>query len=160
MIVKAASACMLAAFLVSKLHNLTEHYHHHSRKNKSAYALLASDICTRAHLRMSIGAFNNCNEAQSYVDISPLQRAIYSLAEEMHVCGNDRCAILYIDITERLPYMFALIVMVLALTTLKLARDYRHHRIEDQCAVFRLPSYGENTGGAAITQYSHGNKLD
>ena len=143
MIVKAASACMLAAFLVSKLHNLTEHYHQHSRKNKAAHALLASDICTRAHLRMEIGAFNNCNEAQSYADLTPMQRAIYSLAEEMHVCGNDRCAILYIDITERLPYMFVLIVMVLALVTLKLARDYRHDRLENRCSMFSLPTTGK-----------------
>ena len=130
---------MLCAFVVSKIHNFRVYWHAHSLEWRAASTLLASDVCTQAHIRMRIGQFDNCEAAESVIAISPLYRAVYSVAEEMHVCGNSRCAILYMDITERLTYICALIIMLVGILLIKLLRDYRTQHIQNECRLFELP---------------------
>lgn len=140
MLLRAATFCMIFAFTVSKLHNFREYWNRYNHKFASATALLSSTVCQHAEVRMKTGEFNNCHEAEIFVHISPLHRAIYSVAEEMHVCGNDRCAILYMDITDRLSYLFVLAILILMLVLLKLSRDWQHQRLVQQCAQFHLPT--------------------
>jgi len=123
MLVRAAGICMVSAFLVSKLHNFHMHWHKHSRTWHAARLLLDSDVCTHAHIRMSLREFDNCNLAESVTALAPLSRAVYSVAEEMHLCGNNRCAVLYMDITDRLTYI---VVIALLLVGLLLIRAVRH----------------------------------
>jgi hypothetical protein len=131
---------MLVAFMLSKFHHFREYWYQYNRKWKSAHALLESTVCQQADIRMRIGEFDNCYAAESFVTISPLHRAIHSVAEELHVCGNDRCAILYMDITDKLPYLFAVVVLVSLLLILKFWRDWQHQRLVSYCAQFRLPT--------------------
>lgn len=130
---------MICAFAVSKIHNFRVYWHAYGLTWHSARALLASDVCTRAQLRMSLGQFDNCAAAEDVVAISPLYRAVYSVAEEMHVCGNSRCAILYMDITDRLTYICALCCALLVVFVYKFARDYRVQTIRNECRAFELP---------------------
>ena len=140
MLARAVTFCMIVAFTISKLHNFREYWYRHYQKSQAAYALLDSTVCQHAETRMSTGEFNNCHEAETFLHISPLHRAIFNLAEDLHVCGNDRCAILYMDITDRLSYLFALIISIVMLAILKLSRDWQHQRILAQCAPFQLPT--------------------
>ena len=139
MIARCAALLMMTAFLLSKLHNFREYWHQYHRKANSANALLESSVCQKAEIRMSIGEFDNCHAAEVFVTISPLHRALHSVAEEMHVCGNSRCAILYMDITDKLSYfvMFAIMVMLLLIT--KFWRDLQHQRLISHCSQFKLP---------------------
>jgi hypothetical protein len=143
MLVRAASMCMAAAWVISKLHHFQLHWHAHSNTWASARLLLDSEVCTRANLRMELREFDNCEKAEAFIRISPFNRAVYSLAEEMHVCGNDRCAILYMDITDRLPYIFGLLAVLLILVMYKLARDYKYGLLVAQCDTLRLPHHKE-----------------
>jgi len=90
---------------------------------------------------MSLREYDNCGIAEAFVRLSPLNRAVYSLAEEMHVCGENRCAILYMDITDRLPYIFVCVCMLLFLIFYKCTRDYRHSSAMQECALMRLPHH-------------------
>ena len=132
---------MLVAWCISKMHNFQVHWHAHSKKWQAARTLLDSEVCTESALRMELREFDNCEIAETFVRITPLSRAIYSLAEEMHICGNNRCAILYMDITDRLPYIFTLITVLLVLILFKLARDYRYTQLLRQCDSLRLPHH-------------------
>lgn len=132
---------MAGAWTVSKLHHFQLYWHEHSHKWASATLLLSSDVCTQPQLRMNLRDFDQCGEAEVFTRISPLSRAVYSLAEEMHVCGNDRCAILYMDITDRLPYIFACTMLLGIMVLYKLARDYKHGVLYQQYSQLRLPHH-------------------
>ena len=140
MLARAVSLVMLMAFLFTKCHNFREYWYRYHRKSLSAQALLDSSVCQQAEVRMKIGEFDNCYAAESFVTIHPMYRAIHSVAEEMHLCGNDRCAILYMDITDKLPYLFAIIILSIILVIVKCWRDLHHERLLTQCAQFRLPT--------------------
>lgn len=115
----------------------------HSQKWTAAQLLLHSEVCTKPHLRMGLREFDNCAAAESVVCIAPFSRAMYSLAEDLHVCGNDRCAILYLDITDRLPYIFALLLLFIVLLTYKFARDCRYNALIAQSRALHLPRHNK-----------------
>ena len=139
MIARCSALLMTTAFMLSKLHNFREYWHQYDRKANSANALLRSAVCQKPELRMSIGEFDNCHAAELFVTISPLHRAMHSVAEEMHVCGNDRCAILYMDITDKLSYFVLLGMLILLLMMTKFWRDLQHQRLVSYCAQYKLP---------------------
>ena len=141
MLVRAATTCMVVAWVVSKLHHFQLHYHAHWNKWHSAQLLLDSDVCSNASVRMALRDFDQCDDAELFVHIHPFNRAVYSLAEEMHVCGNNRCAIFYMDVTDRLPYIFSLVFLFLVLVILKLAKDYKNGLYERRIAQFHLPHH-------------------
>lgn len=141
MLVRTITTIMAVAWTISKLHHFQLHWHTHSHKWASAQLLLNSEVCTQAQLRMHLREFDQCGEAESFTRISPFSRAVYSLAEEMHVCGNDRCAILYMDITDRLPYIFACVILLITMVLYKLARDYRYGVLCQQYRQLRLPHH-------------------
>ena len=141
MFVRGATVLMVVAWSVSKVHHFQLHWHRHSQSYAAAELLLDSEVCTRPHLRMGLREFDNCSSAEAFVLMSPLIRAVYSLAEEMHVCGNNRCAILYMDITDRLPYIFVSVVILIALIVYKCGRDYRRHSAAAQSDMMQLPHH-------------------
>ena len=141
MLGRAATCLIVAAWAVSKAHHFQLHWYKHSESYAAAQLLLDSEVCTRPHLRMSLREYDNCGVAEAFVRLSPLNRAVYSLAEEMHVCGENRCAILYMDITDRLPYIFVCVCMLLLLIFYKCTRDYRHNSAIQECALMRLPHH-------------------
>ena len=139
MLVRAASTCMLGAFAISKIHNFRVYWHAYGLTWRAAHALLASEVCTKSHLRMVLGKFDNCADAEDAVAISPVYRAVYAVAEEMHICGNSRCAIFYMDITDRLTYICALVLVLLFVFLFKFVRDYKVQRVQNECRMFELP---------------------
>ena len=144
MIARCAALLMMTAFLLSKLHNFREYWHQYHRKALSANALIQSSVCQKAEIRMSIGEFDNCHAAEIFVTISPLHRALHSVAEEMHVCGNSRCQILYMDITDKLSYfvMFAMLFVLLLIT--KFCKDLQQQRLISYCSQYKLPLLIDN----------------
>ena len=141
MLARAATACMVTAWSISKLHHFQIYYHSHSKKYASAMTLLESEVCSNSNLRMELRDFDQCDAAEAFVQISPIHRGIYSLAEEMHVCGNDRCAIFYMDITDRLPYIFSFLCLLVLLIIFKLAKDYKYGMVEKTYSKYTLPHH-------------------
>lgn len=139
MILRAATLCTVCAFVISKIHNFRVYWHEHSLVWRAARALLDSVVCTDAKLRMALAHFDNCAEAEKAVAISPVYRAVYSVAEEMHICGNSRCAIFYMDITERLTYICALVILLLMICLFKFVRDCKVQNVRNECELFKLP---------------------
>lgn len=139
MLVRVVSSCMLTAYLVSKVHRFWIYWHNHSLTWHAADTLLASEVCTKAYLRTSLRQFDQCALAESSVAITPLHSAIYSVAEEMHVCGEGRCALLYMDITDRLVYILPITLVLLMLLLTKYSRDAQYHSAKSKYMQFALP---------------------
>ena len=130
---------MLVAFVVSKLHSFWIHWHRHSMSWSAAHILLASEVCTKTYLRMHLGEFDNCGAAELSVTVRPFYKAIHSVAEELHICGENRCAVLYMDITDRLVYILPLVMLLALVLVLKLSRDYRYESTKAQYCSYALP---------------------
>ena len=130
---------MLAAYLVSKLHRFWIYWHNHSLTWHAADTLLSSEVCTKAYLRTSLRQFDQCESAEASVAVSPLHSAIYSVAEEMHVCGEGRCALLYMDVTDRLVYILPITIMLLLLMLTKYSRDTHFNNARAKYMQFALP---------------------
>jgi len=139
MLTQTASICTLVAFVVSKMHSFWMHWHRHTRSWSAARFLLASDACTNPYVRMHLGEFDNCASAELCVAVRPLYKAIHSVAEEIHVCGENRCAILYMDITDRLVYILPLVMLLAVVLLVKLGRDYRYETACAQYSTYALP---------------------
>jgi len=125
--------------MVSKLHSFWLHWHVHSLTWQAADMLLNSEVCTKAYLRMNLRQFDNCALAEASVALGPFYRAVHSVAEEMHVCGESRCAILYMDITDRLVYILPLTFTLLIVLLFKFGLDYRYQVARAQYEQYILP---------------------
>jgi hypothetical protein len=88
---------------------------------------------------MHLGEYDNCGAAELGVAVRPFYKAIYSVAEELHVCGENRCAIMYMDITDRLVFILPLVMLLAVVLVLKLCRDYRYESVKAQCCSYALP---------------------
>ena len=115
----------------------------------AAEVLLASEVCTKTYIRMNLREFDNCAHAENSIAVRPFYKAIYSVAEELHVCGENRCAILYLDITDRLVYILPLVFLLAVVLVLKFGRDYRYESARAQYSAYALPclhngKYGKN----------------
>ena len=139
MLVRIAGFCTLAAFLVSKLHRFWLYWHNHSLTWHAAHTLLSSEVCTKAYLRTSLRQFDQCESAEASVAVNPLHSAIYSVAEEMHVCGEGRCALLYMDVTDRLVYILPVTFVLLVLLLTKYSRDTQYNNARAKYMQFALP---------------------
>ncbi len=88
---------------------------------------------------MGVGRFDNCDSASVFVSIPPVCRALYDVAEELHVCGQSRCAILYMDITDRLVYIFPAVLALVVLVLCKCGVGYRLDRAKQSINEYHLP---------------------
>jgi hypothetical protein len=139
MLARGVTICMVAAFTVSKCYSFWQHWHRHTVTWQAADMLLNSDVCMQPYLRMGVGEFDNCDIALAFVSISPLFRALYNVAEELHVCGQSRCAILYMDVTDRLVYILPTVLALVVLVICKCGVGYRLDRATTSINEYRLP---------------------
>ena len=139
MLARGVTICMVIAFTVSKCYSFWQHWHRHSVTWHSADMLLSSDVCMQPYLRMSVGEFDNCDSASEFVSIPPLCRALYDVAEELHVCGQSRCAILYMDITDRLVYILPMALALVVLVICKCGIGYRSEQAKHSINEYHLP---------------------
>ena len=72
--------------------------------------------------------------------ISPFQRALFSMGEDMHVCGHGRCEILYVDVTERLTSIVCGAITFSLLLLCKVFRGARRDYILSQEHAWNLPA--------------------
>ena len=111
----------------------------HGRSDAEARALLASDVCTDSGTRLAVGQFDQCANAERVIHISPFHRAVFSVAEDLHICGHRRCEILWLDITERLTLVLTLVFLTLSIVILKWFRLAQVRALHAQAGHWQLP---------------------
>lgn len=81
--------------ILSLVFGALKSYHHHwikrSKQANQARLYLNSDVCSNAKLRVQLGKFQECAQAEYELAISPSTRAMYDLLEGYSICGHQRC---------------------------------------------------------------------
>jgi hypothetical protein len=73
----------------------------------------ASETCTNPRVRASLGEFNLCDKSETILSKEPFVAALYDVAEDLNVCGHNRCTVLYVDVTKNL-YKWVVGIILLA----------------------------------------------
>ena len=92
----------ITAFGVSQVGNLHRYWVERSKEWSRARAYLSSENCVNPLMRAKLGAFNLCEKSEDILSRYPSMSAIHDVAVDLNVCGHDRCAILYVDVTTTL----------------------------------------------------------
>ena len=135
-----ATVCVfMAGWLMCTMKNFHSYWLRHSDEWHAARALLSSEVCTDAMLRIAVGHFDKCAEAKATLAMSPMHRAVFSVAEDLHVCGNRRCELFYIDVTERLTSVLFLVALVLIMVVWRGFKRKSEHAHDMQEYYWKLP---------------------
>lgn len=126
-------------WLLCCVHRFRIYWQRHSTQWHSAQKLLESDVCMDPDLRIKIGEFDQCQRAEAIVSFSPVQTALFAIGEDMHICGHNRCELLYVDITDRLTLILCIFMLIILLTTMKTYRAMKRDMINDQARQWALP---------------------
>ena len=92
----------IVAFGVSHVGNLHRYWVDRSQEWRRARAYLSSENCVNPLMRAELGTFNLCERSEHILSRYPSMSAIHDVATDLNICGHDRCAILYVDVTANL----------------------------------------------------------
>jgi len=127
-------------WLLCTLRNFRAYWRDSHNRWQSAVALLNSEVCMDARLRLELRDFDQCTAAEKVTTVAPFQAALFSVGEDMHICGHGRCEILYVDITDRLTYILCGCTLISCLLILKCARSAQREYVLAQDRVWHLPT--------------------
>ncbi len=130
---------LVLAWAGTTIRNFAGYWHAHRLEYASATALLRSEVCTDPDTRLSVGSFDQCSNAQAAVAIHPFHSAVFSVAEDLYICGHRRCELLWLDITERLTLILTLMFMIACLVLLKWFRLAQQRAVYAEASHWQLP---------------------
>lgn len=81
-------------------------------QSKEAEAYLKSDTCSNHKLRVKVGKYQQCAQAEYELAISPWTRAMYDLLESYSICGQARCEALSYWLHENRYFIFGFFLAV------------------------------------------------
>ncbi len=92
------------------------HFHtywtNHTKDYNRATVFIRSETCTNPRVRASLGEFNLCDTSESILSKEPVVAALYDVAEDLNICGHNRCTVMYMDVTKNLYKWVIGIVLV------------------------------------------------
>lgn len=117
------------------LHTL---YNKHVLQQNKAIAYLQSDVCSQK-MRHKLDNYNLCDQSEMIISMSPMLRALTDVLGKWHICANERCSIVYYDITENL-YQIVFFVLVFLVILVQLSRLYlSEQQRRDLITLYSLP---------------------
>jgi len=128
------------AFFLSHMFQFQKYWVARSKEYSQATAFLSSDSCQNPILRAHLGSFNKCEDAETILSRMPVITALHDVATDLTLCGNGRCTVLYIDITQNLHKIVIGMALLAAMgiwVSSKVCRDRREQRMIDY---YELPS--------------------
>ena len=137
--VSSVLSVLSAGWIITQLYAFHRYWHANTRSWDAASALLSSDVCTQPNLRVQLRQFDQCHNAEETVSISPLYRAFFQVGEDVHLCGNGRCELLYLDITSRLVPILGLLTALSLCLLCKCYRDARYDAFLREGEQWSLP---------------------
>ena len=85
-----------------------------SKAYERASVFIKTETCTNPRVRADLGEFNLCDRSELILSKEPFVAALYDVAEDLNICGHNRCTILYVDVTKNL-YKWVLGILLIAL---------------------------------------------
>jgi hypothetical protein len=83
-----------------------------TKEYNRASVFQASETCTNPRVRASLGEFNLCDKSERILSKEPFVSALYDVAEDLNICGHNRCTVLYVDVTKNLYKWVVGIVLI------------------------------------------------
>ena len=92
------------------------HFHNYWSKRSKEYeratVFIKTETCTNPRVRATLGDFNLCDKSEEILTKTPLVAALYDVAEDLNICGHNRCSVLYVDVTKNLwKWVFGIITL-------------------------------------------------
>lgn len=135
-------AITTTVWVMIHINSFRTYWHEASVNNTAAVHLLNSEVCTDNELRVKLKHFDRCNDAERTTSIGPVQRALFGIGEDMYICGHGRCKILYTDITDRLPYILPLCIIIALCVLVKQWRQHQKMQLLQDIWSMQLPGAG------------------
>jgi len=85
----------------------------HAKDYNRASIFIKTETCTNPRVRSTLGDFNLCDTSEEILTKTPMVAALYDVAEDLNVCGHNRCSILYVDVTKNL-HKWAFVIFVIS----------------------------------------------
>lgn len=131
----------IVGFVVQNGVHLHTLYNKHFLQQKKALAYLQSDVCSQK-MRHKLDNYNLCDQSEMIISMSPMLRALTEVLGDWHICANDRCSIVYYDITENL-YQIVVFGVVFLLILMQISRLYfSEQQRKDLISLYSLPANG------------------
>lgn len=94
------------------------HFHTYWTERTKAYqrasVFIKTETCTNPRVRASLGEFNLCDQSENILSKEPFVAALYDVAEDLNICGHNRCTILYVDVTKNLyKWVFGILIIAI-----------------------------------------------
>ena len=100
--------------IISEFGHFHTYWTDRSKDYNRATVFIKSETCTNPRVRATLGDFNLCDKAEGILSKKPFVAALYDVAEDLNICGHNRCTILYIDVTKNL-YKWIIGIFILAI---------------------------------------------
>tara|TARA_B100001093_G_scaffold67796_2_gene57859 strand:- start:1251 stop:1688 length:438 start_codon:yes stop_codon:yes gene_type:complete len=130
----------ITAFGVSQVGNLHRYYVDRSKEWERARAYLSSENCVNPLMRAKLGTFNLCERSENIMSRYPSMSAIHDVAVDLNVCGHDRCAILYVDVTNNLHKIVVTLLVFSVLGAWIFAKACADRKYAARVNKFTLPT--------------------
>jgi len=128
----------MVAFGVSHLGNLHGYWVTRAKEFERARAYLSSENCVNPLMRATLGTFNLCEKSEDILSRYPSMSALHDVATDLNICGHDRCAILYMDVTANLHKIVLTLLIFSVLGSwifVKACADRKHAAAVDRYAL-------------------------
>ena len=87
---------------ISYIGHFYTYWTEHSKEYTRASVFIKTETCTNPRVRSQLGDFNLCDRSETILSQPPIVAALFDVARDLSICGNNRCSVFYIDITKNL----------------------------------------------------------
>ena len=96
------ASMFVLSFFVSQFGHFHNYWVGRSKEWNQANIFFSSENCKNPVMRSQLGSFNLCDSSEIILSQYPLMTAIHDVAQDLNICGRERCSLLYMDITANL----------------------------------------------------------
>lgn len=97
---------------ISYIGKYQDYWSEREAEYERASIYIKSETCTNPRMKSSLGEFNLCDKAKQILRKPPFIAALYNVAEDLNICGHNRCSIFYMDVTKNLgKWVFGIIAI-------------------------------------------------
>lgn len=120
------------------------YYVQRCREYKRAQTFLLTEPCTNPRVRAELGSYNLCDESERTMDVTPLHAAFKDIFSWLHICSDDYCSMLGMNITNSLPQIFLTFGILCMILLWVSDISFRQRRNKEENNYWSLPLKSKN----------------
>ena len=128
------------AFFLSHILQFQKYWQARSKEYSQATAFILGESCQNPILRAHLGSFNKCEDAEQILGRTPVITALHDCATDLTLCGNGRCTVLYMDVTQNLHKIVIGLALLAAMGIWVSSKICRDRREQQMMEYYSLPN--------------------